>query len=194
MFCLDIETSGLDPEKHFITCIGISSEHGIHQFSSSAKSFREEPLVAEKRLIAEFFEWIVKKYSEPVTVLCYNGLSFDYPFIFKRAHLHSLKVPRLFATSKVIDVMVFARKLAGRLISKDETIRKYSNIYIPRNSSGAYVARIYFYGRVTDDEHIEMLQHNSLDVCATIRFMNALKDYPDFMEFVGESLNATHTW
>lgn len=200
MVCiLDIETSGLDPDSNWITCIGVMDDTGIYQFSSSAADFSKDPLEAEKKLLAKFLS-ALSVFEEWGPLVTYNGKSFDIPFIYKRLLKAKLieQLPDYAELSSTnnnplkirhIDLMEFTRKLEGRRISKDESANKHCNLYVPRNSPGYFLARIYGTKKVTPDLHAQMLQHNALDLCTTFRMYETFKTFDDFKEFLKGNKN-----
>ena len=172
---LDIETSGLDPEKSFITCIGFASNAGIHQSAITQRT--------PEKVILEQFTNNSKILADGAFFVTYNGRAFDYPFIIERSKDESIKsIPQ-------VDLEPFARAMNGGIrISKDQWMTKYLNIYIPKLGSGAWLSQIYSAGNVSDDEHMEMLSHNALDLANTLRAFHACKRFPNFSSFVEAQL------
>lgn len=181
MWALDIETSGLDPESCFITCIGFADECGLVQYSSPAASFQKDPIAAEESLLENFLS-VGRSFADPL--VSYNGLMFDLPFLQRRLAYHGKSIPKMLE-ARHIDLMAFVKHLdpKSRWIGKDEAIRRFSNIYLPKMSSGQFLSRLYTHQRTTPLDHLEMLQHNAIDVAAVYRLALFLQDYPDFTDF-----------
>lgn len=185
MFALDIETSGLKPEDCFITCIGIADERGLKQWSAPAAHFRQDWWAAEQELIEEFCRDVEDcAVATEETLVTYNGVQFDLPFMETRFKSNQQDLPNLLMQAHHIDLFFFVKSLYGRAAGKDDAIRRFSNIYVPKNSSGSYLARMYTNGKATDQDHMEMLQHNAIDCCATLRFALSLRGYKDFEDFM----------
>jgi uncharacterized protein YprB with RNaseH-like and TPR domain len=182
---LDLETSGLSPDNHFITCIGILEDIGIRQFSAPARLFREDPKRAEHFLLENFLAHM-ESTPETITFITFNGAKFDFPFIatrlIKQQLEESLSVSIL--DEHNIDLSVFIRNLMQRYTSKDDACRKFCNLYVPRKSEGIFLSRIYSQQVVTDDEHTEMLQHNAVDLGITHRLWLGLQRFPDFQQWL----------
>lgn len=184
---LDIESSGLKPEEDFITCIGVGSEYGFHQFSAPASEFRSDHIFAEEHLLLAAREHCdILMGAHPECMITYNGIGFDVPFIDRRAGIQ--KIIASFTLPKThVDVSVFVKRIFGRNTTKDEACFKLCNLYCPKMMAGLMLARLYKSGAVTDSQHIEMLQHNALDLGATLRMHRALKQFPDYLAFLEEA-------
>ncbi len=177
-FVLDIETSGLDAKRDFITCIGILTDEGIRQISDSAACFRSNPLRAEQSILGDFYQWCHNDSISPSdTLITYNGLGFDLPFIHERGCAGVLTNPH-------IDLSLFVKASTSRYVSKDIAASKLGNLYVPSGIPGAYLARAYNSGLVTDMEHLEMLQHNAVDLVTTARLYEKIRSYPDFRSWL----------
>ena len=183
---LDIETTGLDPETDRITCIGIMSSNGIIQFSETTTLLKTKPEMAEENILLKFRAHM--KEAKALTLITYNGVNFDLKFIAARMKKHfnssDGEITRILYFHPHIDLAVFSKKLNGnRNISKEFACHKIGNIYVPRSSSGLFLARIYTSRTFTEQDHYEMLQHNAIDLAATLKFYNHLQIYPDFKSF-----------
>jgi len=117
----DVETTGLDPQQHTLTAVGIGAE----QLEKPLVYFVEQPY-REKAAI----KWLTRKLEEfkPYRVGCWRN--FDVPFVRKRARVHRLPDPFSGARG-FIDLHRFAvRKLrrdvhlsdAGRLLGIGEKL------------------------------------------------------------------------
>ena len=180
----DIETSGLNPKKDNITCIGWLSDETSSQFSETWHNFNTLPELCEETLLTNFFSFLNKTYryqDDSITLLTYNG-KFDLSFIIEKSKKHKLEIPDILLDSYHIDLLHFSKKLVGRLISKDEACRKFANIYIPYKNTGLFLARAYTHKKVTLKIHLDMLLHNSIDLVATRKYFDFLSSYPDFQK------------
>lgn len=184
MIFLDIETSGLDPIKDFITCIGIlPTDQGIMQFSCSAEEFRSDPQRAEQVILLSFTTWLEANASRDL-IASYNGDAFDIPFMKSRCFHHDI----IFPSITHLDIFPFIQRIHGRRLSKDDAARRYCDLYIPSNSSGAFLARIYSNRKATDMQHLLMLQHNAIDLVTTARLCDSLSQFDDFQKWKEEML------
>jgi uncharacterized protein YprB with RNaseH-like and TPR domain len=183
MMVLDIETSGLDPKRDFITCIGVLTETTLRQFTAPFSSFNESPSSAEKLLLSNFCASI---FDEEI-LYTYNGETFDLPFIYERVSYHELTLQDSPITrepgSKHYDLFDYAQRQFKRRVTKDEAVIKLTNTYVPRNSSGMFLARIYTQGIVTRQQHMDMLMHNAQDIIITSKFVDELEQYPDYRDW-----------
>jgi len=192
---IDIESSGLYPSptpemiangvtEDYIVAIGCMDEFGMQIFSAPFDTYKISLELAEKECINAFSNYFLK-YSEGQSILSYNGIGFDVPFVsskFLKTKLetHANTSSLLFDTPH-IDLMGYARFVTGRRLSKDDACRKLANLYVPRKSEGLWNARIYKNPQLlTENDHLEMLQHNATDLTATARLYNVVKHFPDF--------------
>lgn len=206
---LDIETTGLFPRpslkqlsegltEDFITAIGIHnhSTSSLQIFSVPVSTFQSSLCDAEQEILASFQTYLDSNFpgefpddsqsgTPSFSFLTYNGVEFDIPFILSKLNLyeqHSFeedisRIPN-------IDLINFTRLVSGRRLSKDEACRKLANLYVPRSSDGLWTARIYKSpSLLTENDHIEMLQHNATDLTSTSRLYNVLKNFPDFQSW-----------
>jgi len=197
---LDIETSGLEKENDFITCIGYLSNVNSYQSSNSWHKWNTDPLTAEAQTINSFVKNIndlVGK-ADVKTLVTYNG-DFDFYFIKERAKKHNIEIDFLFDNLQLnhIDLSQFTKELSktkgrpnGYFIAKDTACSKFANMYVPGKNSGAFLARLYKFGMVTQEDHIDMLMHNSIDLCATLKYYQILLQYPDFKKYYSDILDS----
>ena len=164
MFCspekklifIDIETLGLDPETKQITCIGCLYNSGV--FISGGSD--------EKRILNDFFLFLggLKDYS----LVSFNGLFFDVPFILRRAELAGLDfsflkdfphIDLLPLISGKYCEMVF--RTSTSRVSKDEA-RSWFNIYEPKapNAKNCIL-------EAAAGNYYPVYLHNSLDLFTT---------------------------
>ena len=192
MLTIDIESSGLDPAVDFITAVGVLNDNKVTVFSSPAKDFRNSPVEAEGKLLQSLLNF---DFSYDNALLSYNGESFDIPFVRTRLLAHKLPALPFLGTEHHIDLMHYATFInGGTRISKDSAAFKFTNLYVPRNSSGAYLAAIYRQRIVSDDEHLSMWHHLSQDLFVTQRLFNKWNTYPEFEEFYTRKFPDFRTW
>jgi uncharacterized protein YprB with RNaseH-like and TPR domain len=191
--CVDLETSGLLPKVSWATCVGLGSESGVQQFSAPAKDFREKPLDAEFSLLTELTE-TKHNLSEKDFLIGYNSFKFDLPFLQARLEYHKLStdIVKELRKAKHIDMSLYCRTLTktdrtpdGYYITKDESARKLCALYVPSSASGAYLAQIYSNQVVTDEEHLDCLNHNSIDITTELKMHHHFMRIPDYKEFYG---------
>ena len=82
----DIETEGLDPEKHMISQIGIRTNKGFEKIISVDGDTREEKFNNELPAIMEFLETVRQLDGDVMTG--HNTENFDWPFIDSRLKKH----------------------------------------------------------------------------------------------------------
>ena len=197
MITIDIETTGLYPSptpeminrgstEDFIVAVGCMDEHGINIFSAPFDTYRFSLVEAEKECLRAFSNYFME--TDDNLLLSYNGILFDNPFIatklMKYRGSFNENAAKLLLETKHIDLMPFATKVVGRRIGKDDACRKLGNLYVPRKSEGLWNARIYKNPELlTENEHLEMLQHNATDLTATNRLYNVVKHFPDFADW-----------
>ena len=195
MITLDCETTGLHPSptpemiargdtEDYIVAIGIMDEFGVTIFSSPFDSFKISLELAEKECLRAFGNYFLETADDDV-LLSYNGIEFDIPFICSKLLKHggetNANIAKLLLETKHIDLMGFSIFVAGRRLQKEDACRKLGNLYVPRKSEGLWNARIYKNPQLlTENDHLEMLQHNATDLTATNRLYNVVKHFPDY--------------
>ena len=193
MLVLDLETSGLDPTVDFITMVGLMDNDGIRIFSAPANEFRSNPYAAEKKLLQNVSTAVFK----PDTVVTFNGISYDFPFLSTRFLANELVKPEFFVKSfRHIDLMQYATYLNGGIrISKDMAASKFCGLYIPhQQSSGAFLAQIYTQRIVSDAQHVSTLDHNSRDLVTTFHMLDVWKKFPSFRAFYSAKYPDINEW
>ena len=197
MITLDIETTGLTPSptpemqangttEDYIVAIGCLDEFGIQIFSSPLDSFKVSLEVAEKECLRSFSNYFMETDDE--IILSYNGIDFDVPFISDKLIRYggefNINTAKTLLDTNHLDLMGFAKHVTGRRLAKDDACRKLANLYVPRKSEGLWNARIYKNPQLlTENDHLEMLQHNATDLTATNRLYNIVKHFPDFAQW-----------
>jgi uncharacterized protein YprB with RNaseH-like and TPR domain len=203
MITLDIETSGLYPSptkemidqgdsEDFLVAIGVYDGYNLHTFSSPHDSYNISLEVAERDILSSFCNFLSCS-SVDESLLTYNGISFDIPFIttklLKYGGDYYLSSSASLLNMPNVDLIRYSKFVTGRLLSKDDACRKLANLYVPRKSEGLWSARIYKNPQfLTENDHLEMLQHNTIDLTATTRFYNVVKRFPDFQEWRTQEL------
>lgn len=189
IWAFDIETTGLMPAKpsdkdenirH--TLLGVASIYGIHQYAA----FNVDE---EKRAIEQFNSDISAHYKPEDIVITYNGRSFDFPFGGLRSKLIGISVEDTGFGEKHVDLMGYAKKMNGnRFISKDYFFSKFLNIYVPKNVSGAYLAKGFTEEVNVRDLMQKNILHNAIDLATTLEAYDKLMQYKDFQSYVKEEL------
>jgi len=183
IFSLDIETSGLAALDDWCTVVGMMTGYGTMQFSVPAKLWREDPVNAELLTLQNFSAYLDTFLTTfPLAeMITFNGQGFDIPFLKTRFAKHGLPTHNLdLMAANHTDLSLFTYGVMKKYISKDDACHKFCNLYIPRKTEGLYCARIYKFLCVTDDQHYENLQHNCIDLAATLRFREGLAQFSDF--------------
>jgi len=197
MMTIDIETTGLCPSptpamlanketEDYIVAIGCLDEFGINIFSSYYDTYKISLEAAEKDCLRHFGDYFLQLDED--TLLSYNGVDFDIPFIVSKLIKYggetNANLSKLLLETNHIDLMGFSKLIAGRRLAKDDACRKLGNLYVPRKSEGLWNARIYKNPQLlSENEHLEMLQHNATDLTATTRLYNVVKQFQDFAEW-----------
>jgi len=197
MITLDIETTGLYPSppegsletEDFIVAIGVMDEFGMSIFTVPFEGFKTSLEAAEINILRTFSNWFFDNpigQEEPI-LLTYNGFEFDIPFISTKLLKYSKDNPQFSACAKHlvdtrnIDLIRYAKFACGRRLGKEDACRKLANLYVPRKTEGLWNARIYKNpSLLTENDHVEMLQHNATDLAATARLHNVVSRFPDY--------------
>ena len=185
MITLDIETQGLDPTTDSVVAIGILDEFGIQVLSAPFSVYQADMNAAEHGIIKQFADYLIHIVPDSDFFLTYNGLEFDMPFLFSRMAVHGfVGESKVLFELKNIDLIRYAKHVTGRRLGKNDACSKLGNLYVPRKTEGLWSARIYKNPQLlSENEHLEMLQHNATDLTATARLYNVVKGFPDFTEW-----------
>jgi len=199
MITIDIETTGLTPSptpqmqsegctEDYIVAIGCMDDFGINIFSSPFDTYKVSLEAAEQDCLSAFSRYL-QTMDEKEAILSYNGTDFDFPFILSKLIKYNSaalfdNTSKFFPEFQHIDLMGYAKFVTGRRLAKDDACRKLANLYVPRKSEGLWNARIYKNPQLlTENDHLEMLQHNATDLTATARLYNVVKHFPDFAQW-----------
>jgi len=190
MITLDIETTGLFPGRmppDYIVGIGVLSDSEMRIFSVPHHLFHTSTLPnIESLILKDFCNWFGKQPED--FFLTYNGIAFDIPFITTKllgmsAEWSIRNAEQLLATPNT-DLINYAKFVTGKRLSKDDCCRKLGNLYVPRKTEGLWSARIYKHPHLlTENDHLQMLHHNAVDLTATARLYNVVKEFPDYAEW-----------
>lgn len=185
MITLDIETTGLDPTTDYVVAIGILDDFGIQILSSPVTGYQADLNAAEHGILKQFADYLVHLVPDGDFFLTYNGVEFDMPFLFSRMGIHGFTgESKILFELKDIDLIHYAKYVTGRRLGKNDACSKLGNLYVPRKSEGLWSARIYKNPKLlTENDHLEMLQHNATDLSSTARLYNVVKGFPDFTEW-----------
>jgi uncharacterized protein YprB with RNaseH-like and TPR domain len=188
MITLDIETTGLYPAKHppdFIVGIGVLTDFEMRIFTAPHYDFTGLPLpVIEDNILKDFTKWLMNQPQDEI-FLTYNGRKFDIPFIAtKLIEYGNVELADNLFGIPNIDLIHYAKSVTGRWLSKDDCCRKLGNLYVPRKTDGLWSARIYKHPYLlTKNDHLQMIHHNAVDLTATARLYNVVKEFPDYDEW-----------
>ena len=171
---LDIETTGLSPEKAEVYLIGTAvfrqDRLYIRQY------FAEAP--GEEKELLETFAAYLKEFD---TIVTFNGNKFDIPFLEKRSFIYGTDLA--FAEKNGVDIYKRIKpykKLLGLADMKQKTLEGFLHINRKDTKSGREL--ISLYGNYIADRNkvcLDMLlQHNHDDVLGLWNLMPLLA-YPD---------------
>jgi uncharacterized protein YprB with RNaseH-like and TPR domain len=172
--------------EDYIVAIGCLDDFSMNIFSAPYDGFKVSLEVAEAAALRDFGDYLL--HSDDNLLLSYNGVEFDIPFIVSKLIRYggetNHNIAKLLLEAKHIDLMGYAKFVTGRRLAKDDACRKLANLYVPRKSEGLWNARIYKNPQLlSENDHLEMLQHNATDLTATARLYNVVKHFPDFAQW-----------
>lgn len=134
---IDIETTGLSPDRAFVYLIGVltNTEGGtrVTQFLASSKS-------EEKEMLAAFFDFI----EDFDIYLNYNGTAFDIPFINRRSE--KLKLNRSLDVRRSVDYLKLLRASYVKKILPDlklKTVERLAGVIREDKFSGKDCIELY---------------------------------------------------
>jgi DNA polymerase elongation subunit (family B) len=116
----DIETTGLDSNRHRIFMIGIKDNMG---FESVLEVKKKDDNESEKELIFDFFETIYE--IKPSILTHYNGENFDWEFILNRAKILGLDLEERYP--KIIDSVDLSRNVVVTTRNINKVIERLEN-------------------------------------------------------------------
>lgn len=184
---LDLETTGLigeskpkdEPETR-ITCIGLCTERGVHQFSVAPQLWNANQEAAENSILRSFSD--SRQLELGIDTITYNGKAFDLPLLRERLEHH--KLPKLSEDFLHVDQMDFTLANNKYRCTKEEAAAKFADMYVPKTTRAVFFARAYMFGMVTPQIHAKMLAHNCMDVTTTWAYHSEMLIYPDYEKFV----------
>lgn len=177
---LDIETTGLQPQKSSVILGGLvtSTPTGIETWQIFSESRSEE-----KALLEDY----CRKIADLDVLVTYNGNHFDLPFLLSRLQATGLYQPQRAASSpffakKSFDLYAAVNKYSTIRKSlpnlKQKTLETYMGIWSQRTDeiSGAESVELYFRYLRTKDPKIRetILLHNQDDILQLTRLMRVL--------------------
>ena len=157
---VDIETTGLSPDKNHIYCIGCSyltnEQVAVHLFF--AENREEEPLILQK------FADLCQSFQKLIT---FNGTTFDLPFL--RHRLEQFQIATPFETLPHTDLYQEIRhlkKLLPLTSYRQKSIELFLGIYREDQYTGKELIKIYkSYCKEPEEEALQLLLlHNEEDV------------------------------
>lgn len=166
----DIETTGFSPVTSFIYLIGCLRRQNdtliIDQFLAESKE-------DEKEILEQFINLL----SEYDTILSFNGIGFDLPFI--KAKCNSYKITNSFDAFQYIDLFKETSKLKPILKLdnyKQKTVEEFLGIQREDRYSGGELIPIYEEYQKTHDSYAEelLLLHNFDDVVGMLDLLPIL--------------------
>jgi hypothetical protein len=147
---LDVQTSGLEPSKNFLTCIGTMDEKGA--------VIRYGP---EEEILSLFSSYLGGMQLDQFFVT-YNGENFDFPFLRERGGFPM--------ENGHVDLFGIACERIGgeRFIAKERACSKIG-IYTPSIISGFRCAALANLDseRILPKDNLDIILHNAIDLYAT---------------------------
>lgn len=106
VLAFDIETTGVNPDKHIVTCVCVYGTRGSREFRKTFLFGRDG---------AEEHEHLFEMFDEADLLYAYNGVRFDLPFLAKK---FSVKAGRVGAWMlKLFDVFEMCKLSINRTFS-----------------------------------------------------------------------------
>ena len=94
---LDIETTGVDRINCFIQVVGLLSGSGENNFSQiSITSIEDEP---------SLLRYIAKSIHKK-SIITFNGINFDLPFIYARMNFHGIDLPSIISHTDIYRFLI----------------------------------------------------------------------------------------
>lgn len=166
----DIETTGFSPASSTIYLIGCMHKKGqqliINQFFAENKS-------DEKEVLLQFMEFL----SQFKTIITFNGIGFDIPFI--KAKCDSYSIPEHFKEYQYLDIFKLVANIKFLLKQenyKQKTIEHFLGIHRDDTYSGGELINVYdefIRTHSKEAEHL-LLLHNFEDVTGMLDLMPIL--------------------
>lgn len=181
----DIETTGFSPKNAFVYLIGLAlrSKNELHIYQFLAEHPSEEPEV-----LRAFYQ----KLDGIQTLITFNGLGFDLPFLKGREASYDICGNLDFYQN--IDLYKVTGKLAQLFHlpnKKQKSVELFLGIDREDKYSGGELISIYHEYEKKQDSHLEslLLLHNYEDVLGMTKLLSLLA-YRDFLESPANVLDA----
>lgn len=173
----DIETTGFSPKNSFVYLIGLvlRDSDTIHIYQFLAENRSEEPTV-----LTAFHQ----KIESVDTLITFNGLGFDIPFLKSRELMHHICIN--WDSYENIDLYTITGKLSRFLHlqnKKQKTVEQFLDIYREDTYTGGELISIYYEYEKLQDSYAEtlLLLHNYDDVLGMTNLLSLLS-YRDLFE------------
>ncbi len=167
---LDIETTGFSPSHTKVYLIGCAVRKG--DVICTTQFFSEQP--SDEKLILNAFATLLNHYD---TVITFNGLGFDLPYLQKRYQYHNLPDP--FGNFQFLDIFKAISKYKHILKLenlKQKTIEHFLGIHREDMYSGGELINVYDdYVKTPTEEAMNLLRlHNYEDITGMIDLLPVL--------------------
>lgn len=173
----DIETTGFSPKNSFVYLIGLAlwKDEQIHVYQFLAENQTEEG-----RILVAFYQ----KLASVKTLITFNGLGFDIPFLKGRELSHRLNGN--WDSFSYIDLYKHTAKLSHLFHlpnKKQKSLEQFLGINREDIYTGGELISIYYKYEKTQDSELESLLflHNFEDVLGMTKLLPLLA-YRDFFE------------
>ncbi len=162
---IDIETTGVDRINCYIQALGIIQSKEKDNFIQVWASNQEE----EKDLLVFLREIIDEK-----TLISYNGINFDLPFILARMLAHDINLPTIAGHIDLykffVDQRFFIKRdsYALQALEKEASLERFESFEIEADRR--------FYGDFMAKEAGKILVHNKYDLVNTERLIGYMEE------------------
>ncbi|ABR48358.1 exonuclease-like protein [Alkaliphilus metalliredigens QYMF] len=179
-YCIvDIETTGLSKIYHHVILIGIL--YPVDDHLVLKQFFAEDP--KEEALILEAFEAEFKDFD---TLITYNGVTFDYPFLIGRFKKHN--VPFFNLAIQHIDILQHLRRYKHHLDIpnlKLKTVETYLGIFREDEISGKESVDLYNQYTLSRSIDLEnkILLHNYEDIYYLGKIISVFNHFPRLQKY-----------
>ena len=181
----DIETTGFSAKYAFVYLIGIAfqKEGFIHIYQFLARNRSEE---------AEILNAFHQHLTPGCTLISFNGIGFDIPFLKTRENLYSISGS--WDSCQLIDLYKLTSKLSrlfGLPDKKQKSVERFLNIARDDKFNGGELIEVYYTYEKQQDAPSEalLLLHNYEDVLGMTKLLSLLS-YRDLFEQPAHVLQA----